>query len=76
MSHAEKCPVCHGQGKLPVEAIRGPWGKEQKTTTLVPCHGCHGCGWVTVHDPRHLLFPPILPKKKRRPDYRTAFSRN
>lgn len=43
--HAEKCPVCCGQGKLDkVEPY--------SSTTTVPmkevCHGCHGAGWVCV----------------------------
>jgi DnaJ-class molecular chaperone len=48
MSHAERCPVCGGQGKV------------QKLTNLWPttagfeetCHGCGGLGWVTVQDSR------------------------
>lgn len=34
MSHAEKCPVCEGKGKVNSEK----------------CHGCGGMGWVAVHD--------------------------
>ena len=46
MSHAERCPVCDGTGKLPVfpsysGSVPGP---------LTECHGCRGKGWVTVPD--------------------------
>lgn len=34
MSHAERCPVCAGTGKVKAER----------------CHGCGGSGWVTVQD--------------------------
>ena len=40
-SHAESCPVCHGSGKI---------DQNDSTASTKPCHGCHGLGWVTVHD--------------------------
>lgn len=43
MSHAEKCPVCGGAGKLQPPGF---------VTTTIPqmtmCHGCWGRGWVEV----------------------------
>lgn len=43
MSHAEKCPVCNGKGKVK---------DDQKLTAdaLKTCYGCQGMGWVTVQD--------------------------
>ena len=48
MSHAERCPVCYGQGKLPL-------GDSKTTTTITApiekiCHGCNGSGWIVVSD--------------------------
>ena len=34
-SHAEKCPICNGEGQL---------------TGIRTCYGCDGKGWVTVYD--------------------------
>lgn len=34
MSHAQKCPVCEGNGAIDAR----------------PCHGCNGKGWVAVPD--------------------------
>lgn len=39
-SHAEKCPVCGGTGKL----------KDNTSASEHTCHGCNGVGWVTVRD--------------------------
>jgi len=36
MAHAEKCPLCGGEGVV--------IGQPNK------CHGCDGKGWVTVQD--------------------------
>ena len=47
MSKADLCPVCKGSGK-------GPWigAKEESEYApkggWLPCHGCHGMGWVEV----------------------------
>ena len=46
MSHAERCPVCQGVGKI-YTGIYASAGTQQKT-----CHGCSGTGWVTV--PEHI----------------------
>ena len=44
MSHAEKCPICGGSGKLPDK---------------VTCHGCGGKGWVEVgKDSPYIPRPP------------------
>ena len=55
-SHAERCPVCHGAGKVKPKGL----GEPEKQ-----CHGCGGRGWVTVQDrSRYRLVDPL---KKRRP---------
>ena len=47
MSHAERCPVCYGQGKLPL-------GDNNLCLITAPiekiCHGCNGSGWIVVSD--------------------------
>ncbi len=43
-SHSELCPVCHGKGKISVTVGYGTVDNDQN------CHGCGGCGWVTVKD--------------------------
>ena len=51
MSHAEKCPVCHGKGYQSNVTYGYP-----QTTGGQPiqgqntCIGCGGKGWVTVED--------------------------
>jgi len=47
--HAEKCPVCDGEGSL-----AGVLPDEKRT-----CHGCEGRGWVTVG--REFLQTPYIP---------------
>ena len=43
MSHAEKCPICGGTGKV--------YPSYQSTGTIeITCHGCGGYGWVEVRD--------------------------
>lgn len=44
MTHAEKCPVCGGSGRLDVQI----------------CHGCEGWGWVTVGEPETPTPPPVV----------------
>jgi len=42
---AQLCPVCNGKGTTPND--------EQYSTSSAPekvCHGCGGCGWVSVPD--------------------------
>ena len=45
MAHSEKCPICHGVGKI-----------EGKT-----CHGCFGRGWIEVRDEHIPLTIPKSP---------------
>jgi hypothetical protein len=47
MQHAEKCPVCNGEGKH----------KGEK------CRGCFGSGWVTVGQPdvQYVPYYPTYP---------------
>ncbi len=47
MSHAERCPLCKGEGKLPA----GKFDTGYIHTLPVTCHGCDGKGWVPVPDP-------------------------
>lgn len=46
MSHAERCPVCNGSGKVKTGDLYSTIGLYE----FLPCHGCGGCGWVTVQD--------------------------
>ena len=43
MAHAEKCPICGGNGVL----ADGP---AYLYPTAPTCHGCGGGGWVSVQD--------------------------
>jgi len=43
-SHAEKCPVCHGEGTLE-QTASFTTDCSRKT-----CHGCNGKGWIVIHD--------------------------
>ena len=43
--HAERCPVCSGNGVVRTNDI---YSKEEKDTKV--CHGCDGKGWVEVRD--------------------------
>lgn len=47
MAHAEKCPICYGKGRI-TESEKT--GFNSDGIDLVKCHGCNGCGWVTVRD--------------------------
>lgn len=40
---AQVCPVCNGSGKI----SRGGWASST-ADLYITCHGCLGCGWVTV----------------------------
>lgn len=44
MAHAERCPVCGGEGKVK------PSGLDKVGDKPRPCHGCKGLGWVPVDD--------------------------
>jgi DnaJ-class molecular chaperone len=48
MTHAEKCPVCGGTGKIPRQGLRGHYEPNGETTPMNTCHACHGKGWVAV----------------------------
>lgn len=52
MAHAEKCPVCNGNGKI--KTYLDPFGfgysDSNKTYTEKTCHSCQGKGWITVCD--------------------------
>ena len=45
MTHAERCPICYGSGKVS-DPDYGKFTGAQPTKT---CHGCGGSGWVTVN---------------------------
>jgi len=47
--HSEKCPVCKGQGAIPML---------HSTACRAVCHGCQGKGWIEVSDDRE---SPRLP---------------
>jgi len=49
MAHVEICPICRGKGTVPNPDPK-VWGEQ------ITCHGCGGCGWVTVND-----LPPHIP---------------
>ena len=51
MTHAEKCPVCNGKGKVKKET----------------CYGCLGYGWVTVQDQLPFIQPIIVPEQPYQP---------
>jgi hypothetical protein len=57
MSHAEKCPVCNGAGKLP--AIND--GMSTAIPQPITCHGCNGLGWVTIYDTINYPIYPVFP---------------
>ena len=70
MAHTEKCPICHDRGRTPENENYQP-NSNLTIYSLEKCHGCGGCGWVTVQDldrARHDPFTPIKtenPKKKK-----------
>lgn len=51
--HAERCPVCHGTGKIKEEYPKIIWDSSEKV-----CHGCYGRGWVTVGEKIPAFSPP------------------
>lgn len=54
MAHAEKCPVCDGNGKV----VHIPDPNIVRPIVEETCNGCGGKGWITVDDsyPRY-YFP-------------------
>ena len=67
MSHAEKCPVCGGSGRVPISEAYGG-------NTTIPltdyCHGCDGKGWVAVEDPVRLV--PVWPEPEGKDNHAHA----
>ena len=59
MSHAERCPVCQGVGKLPIG-----WPYATVNYGMQACHGCGGDGWVTVQDFSQFPFRRCIPQKQ------------
>ena len=43
MSHAQRCPVCNGSGKV----LQEP---DTTSNMRITCYGCGGKGWVEVSD--------------------------
>jgi hypothetical protein len=63
MSHAEKCPVCNGTGKVheyPLEVSTAA------NPTIRTCHGCMGLGWVTIQENR---TPPSYIEPRAKDDF-------
>ena len=57
MSHAERCPVCYGDGEVKDPNYNGCTVPMKKT-----CHGCHGKGWVEVMDePEQMVDTTVAP---------------
>jgi len=56
MAHAEVCPICGGSG-----AIGAAIGYIPGTATDPICHGCGGCGWVSVPDEPQGEWGPTVP---------------
>jgi len=57
MSHAERCPICYGKGKIPDDEIGN-----SNIPIYKPCHGCFGCGWITVWEQQPGTWPWIILK--------------
>ena len=65
MSHAQRCPICLGEGEIRENDVVCTMGPQLKT-----CHGCGGRGWITIQDPypspTTLTPPNWLEDKKRK----------
>ena len=66
--HAEKCPVCDGEGKIESELRPLCEPKE--------CHGCNGKGWIEVQDESQQMvvyipqpYQPYIPYEPWHPYY-------
>lgn len=57
MSHAERCPVCGGTGRVPFYPYHGFTSNNNLNNI---CHGCGGKGWVTVIDEPNLNIPETI----------------
>lgn len=57
MAHAERCPICLGEGKIRPEGV---WSEDYKAT----CHGCGGKGWIEVQDNENVAVPLPLPTQE------------
>lgn len=53
MAHAERCPVCRGEGTI----VQPPNPESTTAAGRVRCHGCDGKGWVQVQDASHVPWP-------------------
>ena len=51
MSHAEKCPVCGGNGLVPQGFYLQCTGDWTSGGLFEPCRSCKGEGWIVVDDP-------------------------
>jgi hypothetical protein len=61
MTHAERCPVCNGNGK--VYTNTNCMGTDPIYWQQVTCHGCNGKGWVEINDnaPPYIPYVPYNP---------------
>lgn len=50
MAHAERCPICNGQGKIRKDSVLDWEPNPNRAWEMMPCHGCGGVGWITVYD--------------------------
>ena len=53
MAHAEKCPICDGEGKY--------WPEGWCASEGANCYGCNGKGWVEVADGPYYTIQPLGP---------------
>ena len=60
MAHAEKCPICLGEGfvyKVPKE-ITGVFTRFLlQSSYKQTCHGCGGKGWIEIQDQQPGYWP-------------------
>lgn len=57
MTHAERCPVCGGSGKIKREPHPDSTGSGYEES----CYGCFGKGWVEVSDQYNPWGSPYYP---------------
>ena len=58
MTHAQKCPLCFGRGKLLYQDYYGE--KHAINPTEHPCYGCNEKGWIEVSDTNYYVPPAVL----------------